>query len=421
MLLFEQQDRRDEDPDNEQDTWHLQKGADRIRWLKEQAFSAAMQDHLSETNEKIIRCALNRLGGLSKESSRYISQKHRLLLNSALRRLALRQLVMNILIQMRTSRKRSFITELKEKRILQQSSSHCFDEQQWKRQSEMELHIVEEEEKLENEIQQTRLEFHQQLVMEMQENLQFLQQHLEQAIGRALVQQAQQEAAKHNTSDQKNLKETLKEAVVESVYVNSNSINTLLQGYYAQLGKIQENHEDTEQQDFQEWTEYDKCQRRQDCKQRNHEDPLNISSAGQGRVRQEEQRIWAWFDVQQQARLVSLKQKMFHLNQLEMQLENELMKAEQHFLTEIAAMARIAIPVQKPPVESAVKSGRKLKTKKMDLRSGERKKRADGAKKDNAPCSQASKSSRNKLQSPLEDEADQVKNTKKLLEKRCNT
>ncbi|XP_066488762.1 evC complex member EVC isoform X2 [Tiliqua scincoides] len=390
-------------------------------WTKEHAFSASMQNRLSETNEKIVWCALNKLGGLSKESSKYILQNHRLLLNSALRRLALRQLITNTLVQLRISQKRSFIMELKERHILQQISSHCFDEQQWKRQNEMELHIAEEEEKLENEIQQTRLEFHQQLVTEMQENLQFVQQHLEQAIGRALVQHARQEAAKLYTDDRKNLKERLKEAVVESVYVNSNSINRLLQGYYEQLGKIQENHEDAELKAFQERKEYDRCQRRQDCKQRDHQDPLDVSSAGQERALQEQKRVWAWFDIQQQARLVSLKQKMLLLNQLEIQLENELMKAEQHFLTELASMARIAIPFQKLPLESAVKSGRKQKTKKMDPKSRERKERADGDKKDNVPHSQASKSSRIKLQSLPGDEADPVKNTKKLLEKRCNS
>lgn len=69
-----------------------------------------------------------------------------------------------------------------------------------------ESHILEEEEKLEEETQQTHLEFHQQLVTEMQEALQFLQQHMEQVIGRTLLQHARQEAGKRKSDDEQDFK-----------------------------------------------------------------------------------------------------------------------------------------------------------------------------------------------------------------------
>lgn len=64
-----------------------------------------------------------------------------------------------------------------------------------------ESHILEEEEKLEEETQQTHLEFHQQLVTEIQEALQFLQQHMEQVVGQILVQHARWEAGKKSSDD----------------------------------------------------------------------------------------------------------------------------------------------------------------------------------------------------------------------------
>lgn len=64
-----------------------------------------------------------------------------------------------------------------------------------------ESHILEEEEKLEEETQQTHLEFHQQLVTEIQEALQFLQQHMEQVVGQTLLQHAQCEAGKKSSGD----------------------------------------------------------------------------------------------------------------------------------------------------------------------------------------------------------------------------
>ncbi|XP_053113980.1 evC complex member EVC isoform X2 [Hemicordylus capensis] len=390
-------------------------------WMKEHAFSAVMQNHLTETNEKSIQCVLNRLGGLSKESSKYISQKHKLLLSSVLRRLALRQVIMSVLAQIRISRKRSFVLELKEQHRLQQSSSHCFDEHQWKQLKEMESHIAEEEEKLENEMRETRLEFHQQLVAETQESLQFLQQHMEQALGCALLHHARQEAAKHNTDGREDFKEILKEAVVESVYITNTGLRRLLQSYCVQLAKIQESHEDAELKIFQERTECNRYQRRQDDEQRDHQGTLNSSAAGQERMLQEQKRVMAWFDVQQQAHLVSLKQKMLLLNHMETQLENELMKAEQHFITQVAAMARLPLSVPKLTLEPAEKSGKKPRTKKKDSQSRERKENGNSEKRDNASSGQTSTSFRNTLQNRQEDEVGPVKNTKKLLEKRCNT
>lgn len=69
-----------------------------------------------------------------------------------------------------------------------------------------ESHIREEEEKLEEETQETNLEFHQQLVTEIQEALQFLQQHMEQVIGQTLLQYARGEAEKKSSDDEQDFK-----------------------------------------------------------------------------------------------------------------------------------------------------------------------------------------------------------------------
>lgn len=69
-----------------------------------------------------------------------------------------------------------------------------------------ESHILEEEEKLEEETQQTRSEFHHQFVMEIQEAVQLVQQHMEQGIGQTLLQHARQEATKQSSEDREDLK-----------------------------------------------------------------------------------------------------------------------------------------------------------------------------------------------------------------------
>ncbi|XP_065454265.1 evC complex member EVC isoform X4 [Chrysemys picta bellii] len=350
---------------------------ERQLWTKEYALSAVMQKHLSEKHEKIIQGVLSRLGGLSEESAKYIFRKHRLLLCSVLRRLAVRNVAMATLTHMKMSQKKSLLQELREQHTLQKSSSHCQDEHQWQLQNAMESHILEEEEKLEEETQQTRLEFHQQLVAEIQEALQLVQQHMEQVIGQALLQHARQEAAKQSSEDGEDFKERLIEAAVESVYVTSNGVNRLVQCYYQQIEKIMDGHENRKLQQlksFQERTENNRLRKKQEeneqtLKEKRNQGTLNTSSAVHQRMLLQQQKFLAQFDVQQQFRLDFLKQKILVLHHLETQLENQLKQAEQDFITELAALARVPLTVRKQPLNRSVQSGKSQKTKRKNSHS----------------------------------------------------
>lgn len=70
-------------------------------------------------------------------SAKYILRKHRLLLCSVLRRLAVRNVAMATLTHMKMSQKKSLLQELREQHTLQKSSSHCQDEHQWQLQKAM--------------------------------------------------------------------------------------------------------------------------------------------------------------------------------------------------------------------------------------------------------------------------------------------
>ncbi|XP_006128262.2 evC complex member EVC isoform X1 [Pelodiscus sinensis] len=346
-------------------------------WTKEYALSAVMQKHLSEKHEKIIQGVLSRLGGLSEESAEYILQKHRLFLSSVLRRLAVRNVAMAILTHMKMSQKKSLFQELREQHTLQQSSSHCQDEHHWQLQKAMESHILEEEEKLEEETQQTRLEFHQQLVAEIQEALQLVQQHMEQVIGQALHQHARQEASKQSPEG-KDFKERLIEAAVESVYVTSNGVKRLVQSYYQQIEKIMVGHEDRKLQQLKslqaDRTESNRLRKKQEereqtLKEKMNQGTLNMSSAVHQRMLLQQQKFLAQFDVQQQIRLDSLKRKILALHHLETQLENQLKQAEQDFITELAALARIPLTACKQPFNRSLHSGKSQKTKRKNSHS----------------------------------------------------
>ncbi|XP_048704860.2 evC complex member EVC isoform X5 [Caretta caretta] len=273
--------------------------------------------------------------------------------------------------------------ECQENLILQLEKWDSCRQKQWKlfqeqlQEEKQESHILEEEEKLEEETQQTRLEFHQQLVAEIQEALQLVQQHMEQVTGQALLQHARQEAANQSSEDGEDFKERLIEATVESVYVTSNGVNRLVQSYYQQIEKIMDGHEDRKLQQLKslqaERTESNRLRKKEEneqtLKEKVNQSTLNRSSAVHQRMLLQQQKFLAQFDVQQQVRLDSLKQKILVLHHLETQLENQLKQAEQDFITELAALARVPLTVRKQPLNRSIQSGKSQKSKRKNSHS----------------------------------------------------
>ncbi|XP_010185749.1 PREDICTED: ellis-van Creveld syndrome protein, partial [Mesitornis unicolor] len=395
-------------------------------WVKEYALSAVMQKHLSEKQEKIIQGVVSRLGCLSDESVNCILQKHRLLLCSVLRRLTLRRVGMAALTRMRLSRKKSLLQELREQHTLQKGSSPCQDEDQWQLQKAVESHILEEEESLEEETQQTHLEFHQQLVTEIQEALQFLQQHMEQVIGRTLLQHARQEAGKKSSDDGQDFKERLVEAAVESVYGTSNNINRLVQNYYQQLGKITEGYEGKRLQQLkslQERGERNRLKNKQEnelaLKEKQTKGLLNVSSTVHQRMVLLQKKVLSHFELKQQIRLESLKQKLLGFHHLETELENQLKETEQDFVSELAALARVPVAVKKQPSKRSKSAGEKSDSKRKTFQTPESKDKENSHENIQEPPGLTSGLCREKLQSPHEGETEPRKSSK-MPKKRGN-
>ncbi|NXU87329.1 EVC protein, partial [Xiphorhynchus elegans] len=394
-------------------------------WTKEYAVSAVIQQHLSEKQEKIIQGVVSRLGCLSDESVNYILQKHRLLLCSVFRRLTLRRVGMAVLARMRLSRKKSLLWELSEQHTLQKGSSPCQDEDQWQLQKAVESHIREEEEKLEEETQETNLEFHQQLVTEIQEALQFLQQHMEQVIGQTLLQHARQEAGKKSLGDGQDFKERLVEAAVESVYGTSNNMSRLVQNYYQQLGKITEGYEAKKLQQLKslqaERNERIRLKKQQEnelaLKEKHTKGLLNVSPMVHQRIMLQQKKVLSQFELQQQIRLESLKQKLLGLHHLETELENQLREAEQDFMSELAALTRVPVTVKKKPSKRSKPAGKKPSSKRQTFHSPESAEKDDFHENIQEPRGLTSGSCREMLQSPREGETEPRKNSNILKRK----
>ncbi|XP_053796338.1 evC complex member EVC isoform X4 [Vidua chalybeata] len=381
-------------------------------WITEYALSAVMQKHLSEKQEKIIQGVVSRLGCLSDESVSYILQKHRLLLCSVLRRLTFRRAGMAALARMRLSRKKSSLQELREQHTLQKGSSLCHDEDQWQLQKAVESHICEEEEKLEEETQETNLEFHQQLVTEIQEALQFLQQHMEQVIGQTLLQYARGEAEKKRSDDECDFKERLVESAVESVYGTSNNISRLVQNYYQQLGKITEGYEEGNKRIRLKNKENELA-----LKEKHTKGLLNVSSTVHQRIVLQQNKILAQFELQQQIRLESLKQKLLGLHRLGTELENQLRETEQDFMSELAVLTRVPLTVKKKPSKKSKPAGEKANSKRQTFKSPEPAEKDDSHENIQEPYGITSSLCRGMSQSSHEGETEPRKNSKMLKKK----
>ncbi|XP_071600079.1 evC complex member EVC isoform X1 [Heliangelus exortis] len=396
-------------------------------WIKEYALTAAMQKHLSEKQEKIIQGVRSRLGCLSDESLNYILRKSQLLLCAVLSRLSIRRVGMGALACMRLTRKKSLLQELREQQILQKGSSPCQDEDQWQLQKAVESHILEEEEKLEEETQQTHLEFHQQLGTEIQEALQFLQQHMEQVMGQTLLQHARGEAGKRSSDEGQDFKEHLVEAAVESVYGTSNNINRLVQNYYQKLGKITEDYEGKKLQHLKssqaERGERSRLRKKQDnelgLKEKQNKGLLNTSSTVQQRMVLQQQKVLAQFELQQQIRLEALKQKLLGLNHLETELENQLKEAEQDFVSELASLARVPVMVKKKPSKRSKTTGEKINLQIKAFQSPESEDKQNSHENVQEGPELTSGLCRGRVQSPREGETELRKNSK-MLKKRGN-
>ncbi|XP_027400810.1 ellis-van Creveld syndrome protein isoform X4 [Bos indicus x Bos taurus] len=399
-------------------------------WMEEDALSTLLQAHLRDDHENIIHRVLGQLGSLSEESTQCILQGHGLLLHSALRRLALRGSAITTLAQMRLSGKKSLLQELREQHALEQGSSQCLDEHQWQLLRALEARVLEETGRLEEEAQQTRLQLQQQLLAEAQEVGQLLQQHTEHAIGQALLGHARNTASRSRAKDTDDFKRTLMEAAVESVYVTSPGIGRLVQAYYQQVGRVMQDHEERRLQHLKtlqgERIEDYKLRKKQELA-----DPLSgaemaggaqeASRAVHQRMLAQQKKFLAQFTTHQRTRRDARKRKARVMDHLEAQLETQLQEAEQNFISELAALARV------PLAESKLFSSKRGLSAEKPLRTKRKKpaprERGDtGGPQDDDPASggPTSGSLSSKRLSQQESEVGDGENSKKMLKRRSH-
>ncbi|XP_039087970.1 ellis-van Creveld syndrome protein isoform X2 [Hyaena hyaena] len=402
---------------------------DKQMWMEEHTLSTMLQMHLRDDHQSIIHQVLGRLGGLSEESTCCILQAHDLLLRSALRRLALRGSALTALTHMRLSGKKGLLQELREQHALEQGSSPCLEEHQWQLLRALEARVVEEASRLEDEAQQTRLQLQQQLLAEAQELGRLLQQHAERAIGQALLAHARNAATKSRAKDRDDFKRVLMEAAVESVYVTSAGVGRLVQAYYQQIRRVMQDHEERKLQHLTtlqgERMENYKLQMKQGL---GDLPPGSKMANGAGEAREavhrrmaaRQKKFLAQFTVHQRVRLDAWKQKVRTVDRLEVQLETQLQEAEQSFVSELAALARVPLAESRPFSSKRGASEKPMRTRRKKPPPREKGTPAGPPDEDPAAGSHPS-GSLSKRPNQQENEAGDGQNSKKLLKERSNS
>ncbi|KAG8453481.1 hypothetical protein GDO86_000202 [Hymenochirus boettgeri] len=312
-------------------------------WGQEYVQSSSLQNYVSTRQQQLVRQVLNRLSGISEESCTTAAQRHELYLRCVLRTLALRNIAMVTLTQMRMSRKKIPLQELKEQYHLEKLKLQCQDEEQWQMQNEMESHILEQEGRLVEETSLARNDFQQMLISDLTEALHIIQQHMERAIGQALIHSAQQEAAKTMMEDNTEFKEHLVEAAVESVFVTSNSVDKILGRYNKTLEKILKDFDVGKAHQLK--AVKDQIQKEKpSSKQKSTgiREQATYSDLHKRLFSQQNQFIEK-VEIHQQIRFDCVRQKKAILHHLQGDLENELKDAEQNFIAELATLARICL------------------------------------------------------------------------------
>ncbi|XP_027692409.1 ellis-van Creveld syndrome protein [Vombatus ursinus] len=293
--------------------------------------------------------------------------------------------------------------------------------------SPKESRILEEERKVKEETQQTRLEFHQQFIAEVQECIRFLHQHMQQVIGEALLEHARCDMAKSRAKDRDDFKGTLIEAAVESVYVTSNNVNRLVHSYYQQIGKIMQSHEERKLQQLKalqaERMDNYKLQKQTELSDqspsRNASRPTSdVPSTVHQRMLSQQKMFLAQFDVHQQIRLASLKQTAEAMDHLGAQLETQMKEAEQIFITELAALSRVPLTENKPAANKRGQPEKCLRNKKK--KPLPREDDDPSLNEDDLTSRGQTSGSFSKLQNQGESDIGELEKSKKIRKKRSN-
>ncbi|XP_072351619.1 evC complex member EVC-like isoform X1 [Scyliorhinus torazame] len=333
---------------------HLQQFQEKLAqmkqvWLDEQVLNSVRQKHLVEKQEKIIQGFLLRQSGLDEKLAKHIVLEHKVALQSMVRQLSLRQFSLMILKEMKLFKTKCLLDELGEQRMKEPPIWDQYEDENVKLQHNLMSKFSKEQEKLCHEAE---IFSHQQLAAESKAFMDILQHHMEQVIGRVLTQQARACSLREDQDDNtEKLKNLLVERATESVYVTMEGTTNLIQNYYQQMEEIMDVYRKDKRNQLRLMQETFKRQKLSDEKEL--EDNLNTDLANvktipllprriQTQLLLQQKRTRYMLLLEEEANMDFLKQRTVLLHQLKEQVDKHLKLAEQTFMFQLAALARVS-------------------------------------------------------------------------------
>ncbi|XP_041837161.1 ellis-van Creveld syndrome protein [Melanotaenia boesemani] len=322
---------------------------DRQVWSEETALVQACLKHLGEQQMKILQDIVARQSySLTSQIGRLIERKHEHLLVVVQRCFVVRHFCLHILKEMRLS-KLKVLSQTDFRALLWEDPSKnqpCVNSALKNSSVSLaERHLDPESQLLGNNLQQ-------EFLSELETAAELLQSHAQLVLGNALSHAIQQrmEAAstqsKAFSEQDDNLKVQLIEAAAESVYVTKDSLIELVQNYYSHLQNITRKLQ-LDQSNINQEISKKKDNSSQLSKALLRElvnwGKKPASAEFQQRVELNKRKLLEQTELDQEMMYEELRQKKTAQDQTMEKAKTQLMEAEESFISELAALARISV------------------------------------------------------------------------------
>ncbi|KAF1391380.1 hypothetical protein PFLUV_G00041520 [Perca fluviatilis] len=318
-------------------------------WSEEMALVQACLKHLSEQQMTILRAMLARQSyTLNSNVWKLIEKKHEHLLVAVQRYFVVRHFCLHMLKEMRLSKLKA-LSQTDFRAVLMEDpskSQSCVNSALKNSSASL------AERHLGPESQLVGHSFQQEFLSELETGTELLQSHAQLVLGNALSHAIQQMMETPPTEPQTSpkqddgLKHYLTEAASESVYVTKDSLTALVQSYYSHLQdiikklqqdqsninhEVNENHERSSQLNRSLLRELVNWGKKPN------------SAEFQQRVELHKRRVLEQCDLDQETIYEELRWKKVAQDQNMEKIKAQLLEAEESFITELAALARVSL------------------------------------------------------------------------------
>nr|XP_020448214.1 ellis-van Creveld syndrome protein isoform X2 [Monopterus albus] len=318
-------------------------------WNEEMALVQACLRHLSKQQMKILRATVARQSyTISSQVGRLIEKKHEHLLVAVQRYFVVRHFCLHMLKEMRLSKLKALSqTDFRALLMEDPSKSQLFANSSLKNSSASlaERHLGPESQLVDHSFQQ-------EFLSELETGAELLQSYAQLVLGNALSHAIQQIMEAPPTELQTSpkmgngLKDHLTEAASESVYMTKDSLSVLVQRYYSQLQDITKKLQQDQLSINQEV--HEKQESSSQLTQALQRELVNwakkpTSAEFQQRVELHKRRVLEHCDLEPEIMYEELRRKKVAQDQTMERIKGQLLEAEESFITELAALARVSL------------------------------------------------------------------------------